>query len=53
MCLKHLKPGKVREFVASTGLKTIIIPDSIASVQGNLLGVKNYKNCTLWSDAAN
>lgn len=43
MCLKHVGPDKVREFIASIGLKNTMIPDSTRSLFGHLLGAKNYK----------
>lgn len=47
MCLKHVGPDKVREFIASIGLKNTMIPDSTRSLFGHLLGAKNYKTFSL------
>ncbi len=44
MCLKHVGPDKVREFVASAGLKSVMIPDSTRALFGYLLGSKDPKN---------
>jgi beta-lactamase class A len=44
MCLKHVGPGRVREFVASVGLKSCMIPESTRSLFGYLLGAKDYKS---------
>jgi beta-lactamase class A len=44
MCLKSVGPDKVREFVASAGLKSTIIPESTRSFFGYLLGAKDYKS---------
>jgi len=46
MCLKHVGPDKVREFVASIGLKSAVIPNSTRTFFGYLLGEKNYKTFT-------
>lgn len=46
MCLKQVGPEKVREFVASAGLKSCVIPESTRSFVGYLLGAKDYKNFT-------
>ena len=43
MCLKYVGPDKVREFVASAGLKSVMIPESTRVFFGYLLGAKNYK----------
>jgi beta-lactamase class A len=43
MCLKYVGPEKVREFVASAGLKSVMVPDSTRSFFGYLLGAKDYK----------
>ena len=44
MCLKHAGPEKVREFIASLGLQSTMIPDSTRVFFGYLLGAKDYKN---------
>lgn len=44
MCLKHVGPERVREFVASAGLKSCMIPESTRSLFGYLLGAKDYKS---------
>ena len=49
MCLKHVGPDKVREFVASAGLKSTMIPQSTRVFFGYLLGAKNYKAFT-WEE---
>jgi beta-lactamase class A len=46
MCLKHVGPEKVRELIASMGLKSTMIPDSTRVFFGYLLGAKDYKNFT-------
>jgi len=46
MCLKHVGPDKVREFVASIGLKSAVIPNSTRTFFGYLLGEKDYKTFT-------
>jgi beta-lactamase class A len=46
MCLKHTGPDKVREFIASIGLKNTMIPDSTRVFFGYLLGAKDYKTFT-------
>ena len=46
MCLKYVGPDKVREFVASAGLKSVMIPESTRAFFGYLLGAKNYKAFT-------
>ncbi|WP_433969830.1 serine hydrolase [Tunturiibacter gelidiferens] len=38
MCLKHVGPEKVRQFVASAGLKSCMIPESTRALFGYLLG---------------
>ncbi len=43
MCLKYVGPDKVREFVASAGLKSVMIPESTRAFFGYLLGAKDYK----------
>jgi len=43
MCLKHVGPNKVREFIASAGLKNTMIPESTRVFFGYLLGAKDYK----------
>jgi beta-lactamase class A len=49
MCLKYVGPDKVREFVASAGLKSVMIPDSTRVFFGYLLGAKNFKTFS-WED---
>lgn len=49
MCLKHVGPDKVREFIASIDLKNTMIPDSTRVFFGYLLGAKDYKNYT-WEE---
>ncbi len=49
MCLKYVGPDKVREFVASAGLKSVMIPESTRVFFGYLLGAKNYKTFS-WED---
>jgi len=49
MCLKHVGPDKVRELVASMGLKSAMIPNSTRGFFGYLLGAKNYKTFT-WEE---
>jgi beta-lactamase class A len=49
MCLKHVGPDKVREFVASAGLKSVMIPESTRVFFGYLLGAKDYKTFT-WEE---
>jgi beta-lactamase class A len=49
MCLKHVGPEKVREFVASVGLKSCMIPESTRSLFGYLLGAKDYRRFS-WED---
>lgn len=44
MCLKHVGPDKVRQFIASAGLKSVMIPESTRAFFGYLLGAKDYKN---------
>lgn len=44
MCLKYLGPDKVRELIASAGLKNTVIPNSTRSLFGYLLGAKDYLN---------
>ena len=46
MCLKYVGPDKVRDFIASAGLKNTIIPDSTRVFFGYLLGAKDYKSFT-------
>lgn len=46
MCLKYVGPDKVRDFVASIGLKSTMIPESTRSFFGYLLGAKDYKTFT-------
>lgn len=49
MSIKHAGPDKVREFIASAGLKNTMIPDSTRVFLGYLLGAKDYKNFT-WEE---
>lgn len=49
MCLKHVGPDKVREFIASAGLKSVMVPESTRVFFGYLLGAKNYKAFT-WDE---
>ncbi len=49
MCLKHVGPDKVRAFIASAGLKSVMIPESTRAFFGYLLGAKDYKNFT-WEE---
>ena len=49
MCIKHAGPDKVRQFVASIGLKNTLIPNATRSLFGYMLGAKDYKNFT-WDD---
>jgi len=49
MCIKHAGPDKVRDFVASAGLKDTMIPDSTRSLFGCLLNAKDYKTFT-WEE---
>ena len=43
MCFKYVGPDKVREFIASAGLKNTMVPDSTRVFFGYLLGAKDYK----------
>ena len=43
MCLKQAQPEKVRQFIASIGLKNTLVPESTRSFFGYLLGAKDYK----------
>ena len=36
MCLKHVGPDKVREFITSAGLKSVMIPESTRTFFGYL-----------------
>lgn len=49
MCLKHVGPDKVRAFIASAGLKSVMIPVSTRAFFGYLLGAKDYVNFT-WEE---
>jgi len=49
MCLKHVGPDKVRAFIASAGLKSVMIPESTRAFFGYLLGAKDYVNFT-WEE---
>ena len=44
MSIKQAEPEKVREFVASAGLKNTMIPESTRAFFGYLLGAKDYKS---------
>lgn len=46
MCMKHVGPDKVRELVASVGLKSAMIPNGTRTFFGYLLGAKDYKSFT-------
>jgi beta-lactamase class A len=43
MSIKDVGPEKVRELIASIGLKNTLVPDSTRVFFGYLLGAKNYK----------
>jgi len=49
MSIKQVGPDRVREFIASIGLKSTIIPDSTRSLFGYLLGAKDPKAFS-WED---
>ena len=49
MCLKHVGPDEVREFIASAGLKSVTVPESTRVFFGYLLGAKDYRNFT-WEE---
>jgi beta-lactamase class A len=49
MCIKHVGPEKVRELIASIGLKNTMIPDSTRSLFGYLLGAKDPRAFS-WED---
>jgi beta-lactamase class A len=49
MCIKHAGPEKVRELIASIGLKNTMIPDSTRSLFGYLLGAKDPRAFS-WED---
>lgn len=49
MCLKHVGPDKVREFISSIGLKSTMIPDSTRALFGYMLGANDYKGFS-WAD---
>ncbi len=49
MCLKHVGPDKVREFITSAGLKSVMIPESTRTFFGYLLGAKDHKAFT-WEE---
>jgi beta-lactamase class A len=49
MSIKQVGPDKVREFIASIGLKNTMIPDSTRSLFGYLLGAKDPKAFS-WDD---
>jgi beta-lactamase class A len=49
MLLKLAGPNKVRQFVASAGLKQTLIPDSTRALAGYVFGAPNYKTIT-WDE---
>jgi beta-lactamase class A len=49
MVLKQAGAQKVREFIASIGLKSTMIPDSTRAFAGYLSGASNYKTIT-WDE---
>jgi beta-lactamase class A len=49
MILKEAGVDKVRQFIASIGLKNTLIPDSTRALGGYLLGAPNYKTIT-WEE---
>lgn len=49
MALKLVGPSNVRQFIASIGLTSTMIPDSTRIFTGYLLGAKNYKTFS-WQD---
>jgi beta-lactamase class A len=49
MLLRHIGPDKVRNFIASAGLKNTMIPESTRVFFGYLLGAKDYKSFT-WEE---
>ncbi len=49
MAIKEAGPEKVREFVASAGLKNTMIPESTRAFFGYLLGAKDYKGFS-WAE---
>ena len=49
MSIKDVGPEKVREFVASIGLKNTLVPDSTRSLFGYMLGAKDPKAFS-WDD---
>src|ERR1700722_1130149 len=49
MSIKQAGPDKVREFIASIGLKNTLIPDSTRSLFGYLFNAKNYKTMS-WDE---
>ena len=49
MCFKYVGPDKVREFIASAGLKNTMVPECTRVFFGYLLGAKNYKSFT-WEE---
>jgi beta-lactamase class A len=49
MCMKDVGPGKVREFIASIGLKNTMVPESTRALFAYLLGAKEPKTFS-WED---
>jgi beta-lactamase class A len=49
MVFKQAGVQKIREFIASIGLKSTMVPDSTRSLAGYLLGAPNYKTIT-WDE---
>jgi beta-lactamase class A len=49
MSIKHVGPEKVRDLIASIGLKNTMIPDSTRSLFGYMLGAKDPKSFS-WED---
>jgi beta-lactamase class A len=49
MALQLVGPDSVRAFIAATGLRSTMMPDSTRIFLGYLLGAKNYKTFT-WAD---
>jgi beta-lactamase class A len=49
MSIKHAGPDKVRELIASIGLKNTMVPDSTRALLGYMLGAKEPKSFS-WED---
>jgi beta-lactamase class A len=49
MSIKHVGPDKVRELIASIGLKNTMVPDSTRALFGYMLGAKDPKAFS-WAD---